>query len=82
MLIQVKDVPCVTSNPHSGLPLTPFVDFGFNHATHMIRKKIILQDDKDNEFEMPATSTRNGLDYAYLTIIKPGTVVPRSFNMA
>ena len=29
ILIQIRDVPCIKSNLHSGLPLTPFADYGF-----------------------------------------------------
>jgi len=29
LLIQIKNVPCIKTNPYSGLPLTPFKDYGF-----------------------------------------------------
>ena len=34
LFIQVKNVPCIESNPHDGFPLLPFCDYGSKQSIH------------------------------------------------
>ena len=56
LLIQIKDVPCIKTNPHSGLSLTPFKDYGFKQAMHIVRNKVSLQDNNGCKFDIPIIS--------------------------
>ena len=49
IITQIKDVPCIKSNPHNGFILKLFKDFGFKQVINFARDKIILQNpDKKN----------------------------------
>ena len=81
VIVKVTCVPCMKSNLHNGLPLSPFLDYGFTFAACVACNCIMLKDSNDSKYVFHITTQRNGLDFTNFNLIKPLSDIPKSFNM-
>ena len=81
LIIQVKNVLCIESNPHDCLPLLSFYDYDFKQSIHSARDKVILKDENGHKHDLPITNQRNGLHHINVSFIHPDTIITTSFNM-
>ena len=58
LVVEVKNVPCITSNPHNGFPLLPLYDYGFKQVIHSTRDRLTLRHDKTVFFYFRLKSKR------------------------
>ena len=66
LMIQIKNVPCVESNPHYGFPLTPFYEYGFKKAMHSAREKVVLKDENGRKYDLRIANKKKRLRCTHL----------------
>ena len=66
---------------HNSFLLTPFLDYSFCQAIHVVQDKIILKDAKDRKFMHPMTAQCIRLDFINISVILPGYSILSLFNI-